>query len=56
MFAISSFNPLTYGVDGLRKTLANAANFGLGADISVLGMLSVALLVVGSYLFSKIQV
>ncbi len=56
LVAISSFNPLTYGVDGLRETLTNVTNFGLGIDIAVLGILSVALLVIGSYLFSRIQV
>jgi len=56
LVAISSFNPLTYGVDGLRETLTNAANFGLGTDIAVLGTISVVLLVIGSYMFSKIQV
>ncbi|MFZ3077472.1 MAG: ABC transporter permease [Candidatus Aenigmatarchaeota archaeon] len=56
LVTISSFNPLTYGVDGLRESLTNVSNFGLGIDIAVLGILSVVLLVIGSYLFSKIQV
>lgn len=53
---ISHLNPLTYGVDALRATLINTAHFGLGLDILVLSILSLIVLSVGSYLFSKIQV
>jgi ABC-2 type transport system permease protein len=53
---ISHLNPLTYGVDALRGTLINASHFGLGIDIIVLGVLSIIILSIGSYLFSKIQV
>jgi ABC-2 type transport system permease protein len=53
---ISHLNPLTYGVDALRATLINTTHFGLGLDIVVLGVLSLVILSIGSYLFSKIQV
>lgn len=53
---ISHLNPLTYGVDGLRATLINSSHFGLGMDFLVLTFLSVIILAIGSYLFSKIQV
>jgi len=53
---IASFNPLSYGVDGLRATLINGAHFGLGTDFLVLGAVSAALLALGAYLFSKIQI
>lgn len=56
LLTIARFNPLTYGVDGLRGALANTAQFGLGTDIVILGVLIVAILFIGSYLFSKIQI
>ncbi len=48
-------NPLSYGVDGLRATLTNQAFFGLGLDFLVLIIADLALLAIGSYLFSKIE-
>jgi ABC-2 type transport system permease protein len=53
---ISSLNPLSYGVDGLRGTLVNGVHFGFATDLLVLGIISAVLLAVGSYLFSKIQI
>ena len=53
---LSSFNPLTYGVDGLRSTLVGVSHFGLGVDILVLSLVSLAALMIGSYLFSRITV
>jgi ABC-2 type transport system permease protein len=53
---ISSFNPLSYGVDGLRGTLVNGAHFGLFIDFLVLGVTTTLFLVIGSYLFSKIEI
>lgn len=53
---VAVFNPLSYGVDGLRATLVNSAHFGLGIDIMVLAVLSATILWIGSYLFSKIEV
>jgi ABC-2 type transport system permease protein len=53
---IARIDPLSYGVDGLRSSMTSIAHFGLTADFSVLSVLSVVLLVVGSQLFSKIQV
>jgi ABC-2 type transport system permease protein len=49
-------NPLAYGVDGLRGALIGAAQFGLHIDIIVLSAITVVLLAIGSYLFSKIQI
>ncbi len=56
LIAVASVNPLSYGVDGLRGTLANGVHFGLTMDFLVLGVIVAILLVVGGYLFSKIQV
>ncbi len=53
---ISRFNPLAYGVDGLRSTLAGVSTFGLSIDFIVLTALTVLILIIGSYLFSKIEV
>lgn len=53
---ISSLNPFAYGVDGMRESLSGVTNFGLGLDFLVLGVLSVIILSIGSYLFSKIQI
>lgn len=53
---ISKINPLTYGVDALRGLLVGVANTGLVTDILVLSSVSGILLLLGSYLFSKIQI
>ncbi len=52
---ISSLNPLSFGVDGLRASLVNTSNFGLLPDLFILLVLSTVALALGSYLFSKIQ-
>jgi len=48
-------NPLSYGVDGLRGALINQFAFGLTTDLVVVTLLTAALLGIGSYFFSKIQ-
>lgn len=53
---ISRLNPLSYGVDGLRASLVNISHFSLTADIFILSALSLIILSIGSYLFSKIQI
>ncbi len=53
---IASVDPLSYGVDGLRGTLVNGTHFGLGTDFLVLGVITIIVLAIGSYLFSKIQI
>lgn len=53
---IASLNPLAYGVDGLRGALISQVHFGFGIDLAVLCGVSALFLVIGSYLFSKIQV
>lgn len=53
---ISRFNPLSFGVDGLRTALTGISHFGLPVDIAVLGILTIILFVLGSYLFSEIQI
>ncbi len=53
---VTKLDPLAYGVDGLRATLALGGNYGIGLDLGILTILSLLLLGIGSYLFSKIQI
>ncbi len=53
---IARFDPLSYGVDALRATLLGVAHFGLLLDISILCILTLIFLVVGSKLFARIQI
>lgn len=53
---IVKFNPLSYGVDGILYTLTGIGHFGIMVDFLVLGTITAVLLVIGSYLFSKIQI
>jgi ABC-2 type transport system permease protein len=56
MAVFTHINPLTYGVDGLRGALINQSHFGLGFDLIVLSCVTLFLLIIGSRLFSKIEV
>jgi ABC-2 type transport system permease protein len=53
---ITKINPLTYGIDGLRGALIGVSKFGMTTDLLVLSVVTLALLGIGSYLFSKIQI
>ena len=53
---IVMFDPLSYGVDGIRATLGGVSQFGLMTDFWVLFVVTGILVAIGSYLFSKIQV
>lgn len=53
---IVTFNPLSYGVDGLRGALTGMVHFGLTTDFMVLSCMTLVLTGLGSYLFSKIQI
>ncbi len=52
---ITSCDPLTYGVDGLRGALIGISHFGFVTDLAVLCAVGLALTALGSYFFSKIQ-
>ena len=54
--AVTSLDPLAYGVDGLRAMLLGASHFGPLFDVLVLVPLTVIVLFIGSRLFSKIEV
>ncbi|HEY5038775.1 MAG TPA: ABC transporter permease [bacterium] len=53
---VTKLNPLSYGVDGLRGAFGGAFFFGWGTDLALLSLFSVALMALGSWLFSKIQI
>jgi ABC-2 type transport system permease protein len=48
-------DPLTYGVDAVRGALVGTYQFSASLDLFVLVSLTLLLLGIGSYLFSKIQ-
>lgn len=52
----TSLDPLSYGVDGIRGALTNGANFSLSIDLLLMTSLVIVLLVIGSCLFSKIEI
>ena len=53
---IAYFNPLFYGVDGLRAVLTSAAFLNPWLDISVIAVIAAAFIGIGAYLFSRIKV
>ena len=53
---VISLDPLAYGVDALRTTLIGVTHYGLALDTLVLVLVAGLFLVIGSYLFSKVQV
>nr|MDD5433388.1 ABC transporter permease [Candidatus Paceibacterota bacterium] len=53
---IARFDPLSYGVDSFRFLLTKTTHFGLTVDAIVLSAVTLLLLALGSYFFSKIQV
>lgn len=53
---IARFDPLSYGIDALRILLINIGHFALATDLVVLSVVTFIFLVLGSYLFSKIQI
>jgi ABC-2 type transport system permease protein len=52
---ITRLDPLAYGVDGLRGALIGRWHFGFAINASLLGLLALAFLSLGAYLFSKIE-
>ncbi|MDA8095461.1 MAG: ABC transporter permease [Betaproteobacteria bacterium] len=56
LLIVARFDPLSYGVDALRIFLLGHGLFGIAPDVTVLIGAIVAFLVLGSYLFSKIEI
>ncbi len=54
--AVVTVDPLAYGVDSLRSILIGSSHFGLMTDATVLLAVGTVVLLIGSRLFSKIQV
>jgi ABC-2 type transport system permease protein len=56
LVALTHIDPMTYGVDGLRAVLINRTHFGASLDALVLLCVGAALMVLGAWRFSKIEV
>jgi ABC-2 type transport system permease protein len=54
--AVTSIDPLSYGIDGLRGALIGVSHYGPVLDVAVLSVVAVLFLSLGGYLFSKIQI
>ena len=53
---VTQLNPLSYGVDGIRGALTGTYSLGFSADLTVLLVLTFIITLIGSYLFSKVEV
>lgn len=53
---VIKFNPLSYGVDAIRGLLTGSYQFSLGMDFLVLSVITIIVLGIATYLFSKIEV
>jgi ABC-2 type transport system permease protein len=53
---VTSIDPLTYGIDGLRGAFNGVSHFGAGVDMAVLGVVAMIFMALGAYSFSKIQI
>ncbi|HKV23317.1 MAG TPA: ABC transporter permease [Candidatus Acidoferrum sp.] len=53
---VTSLDPLSYGVDGLRAMLIGNSHFGAVVDAVVLAVVGVSLLCIGAWRFSKIEI
>jgi ABC-2 type transport system permease protein len=54
--SVVGLDPLAYGVDGLRGALIGRSHFGITLDGIVLIVVTCVLLLIGSRLFSRIQI
>lgn len=53
---LAKIDPLSYGIDAFRSLLINVNNFGLALDTAVLAVITIIILGIGSYLFSRIEI
>jgi ABC-2 type transport system permease protein len=53
---IVSLDPLAYGVDALRIILINRSFYGLTLDVTVLSIVALVFVGIGTKMFSRIQV
>ncbi len=56
LITITKFDPLSYGIDAFRVILSNSGHYSLTLDISILAVITLVFLSIGSYLFSKVQI
>lgn len=52
---IAYINPVTYGVDGLRGSILGISEFSLWLDFAVLAIFSLAMILLGAYLFKRMK-
>jgi ABC-2 type transport system permease protein len=52
---ISLFDPLTYGVEGLRAILLGSSEISLAASIAVIAVIAIALTAIAAWFFGKIE-
>ena len=52
---IVKLDPMSYAVDGIRRTLTGAGAFSHGTDLAVLITLTTLILLIGGHLFRKIE-
>jgi len=50
---LSHADPLTYGVDGLRKSLVGISSYSLGFDLAVMAGFSLLMIALGAFFFEK---
>jgi len=53
---VTSLDPMTYGVDGLRAALIGISHFGIATDIAVICAITALFMGLGTYFFSRIQI
>ncbi len=56
MKTVTTLNPLSFGVDGLRTALSGISYFSVSLDLVVLGLAASLFLGLGSVLFNRIEV
>lgn len=49
-------DPLTYSVDGLRAVLLGVSKFHVLFDVGIIGLFSLAMILIGTYAFKKMKV
>ncbi len=53
---LAKIDPLTYGVDAIRGVLVGGNFFSLGTDALVLVLVTASFVLIGSYLFGRIEI
>lgn len=55
LHVVSSINPLSYAIDGLRAVLIHQSHYGLPLDVAALVLTTMALVAFGTYTFRRIR-